>query len=85
MVTYKTNGVCSSEIQFKIENDRVKEVVFIDGCEGNLAGISKLVEGMMVDEVINKLQGIKCGQSDTSCPAQLANALKNEWMKNNNN
>jgi uncharacterized protein (TIGR03905 family) len=81
MFTYKTSGVCSSEIKFKIENDRVKEVIFIDGCEGNLTGISILVEGMPVEEVINKLEGIKCGNNETSCPAQLANALKNELMK----
>lgn len=81
MFVYKTSGVCSKKIRFKIENDRVKDVIFTDGCKGNLAGIGVLVDGMLVEEVINKLEGIKCGQKNTSCPAQLAIALKNEWNK----
>lgn len=72
---YKTQGVCSREIYFKIENDKVEDVKFTEGCSGNLNGIGKLVEGMKVDEVIEKLSGIKCGRKETSCPDQLAKAL----------
>ena len=75
---YKTTGTCSSAIDFEVEDGRVKEVKFIGGCSGNTQGISKLVEGMMVDEVISRLEGIKCGFKSTSCPDQLAKALK-EW------
>lgn len=79
MFVYKTTGVCSREIQFNIENDRVKDVVFKDGCQGNLKGISNLVDGMNVQEVIQKLEKVKCGEKSTSCPAQLAMALKREY------
>ena len=75
---YKTTGTCSAAIDFEVEDGRVKEVKFIGGCSGNTQGISKLVEGMMVDEVISRLEGIKCGFKATSCPDQLAKALK-EW------
>ena len=75
---YKTMGTCSSAIDFEVEDGRVKEVKFIGGCSGNTQGISKLVEGMPVDEVISRLEGIKCGFKSTSCPDQLAKALK-EW------
>ena len=75
---YKTMGTCSSAIDFEVEDGRVKEVKFIGGCNGNTQGISKLVEGMMVEEVISRLEGIKCGFKSTSCPDQLAKALK-EW------
>jgi uncharacterized protein (TIGR03905 family) len=81
MFTFKTSGVCSRKIQFSIENDVVKNVIFTDGCDGNLTAISILVEGMMVKEVIEKLEKVKCGHKNTSCPAQLAAALKNEWLK----
>ena len=74
---YKTKGTCSREISFTIdENGLVKNVSFFGGCMGNLQGISKLVEGMPVDEVIKRLEGIKCGFKPTSCPDQLAQALK---------
>ncbi len=75
---YKTTGTCSSAIDFEVEDGRVKEVKFIGGCNGNTQGISKLVEGMLVEEVISRLEGIKCGFKPTSCPDQLAKALK-EW------
>lgn len=75
---YKTMGTCSSAIDFEVEDGRVKEVKFIGGCSGNTQGVSKLVEGMMVEEVISRLEGIKCGFKSTSCPDQLAKALK-EW------
>lgn len=75
---YKTSGTCSSAIDFEVENGIVKNVKFIGGCNGNTQGISKLVEGMPVDEVINRLEGIRCGFKSTSCPDQLSKALK-EW------
>ncbi|MDF2473806.1 MAG: hypothetical protein K0R21_1588 [Anaerocolumna sp.] len=77
---FKTNGVCSSQIDFDIENDVIKNVKFKGGCAGNAIGLSKLVEGMKVDEVISRLEGTTCGTNPTSCPDQLAKALK-EWRK----
>ena len=74
--TYKTKGTCSREIGFDIEGNIVKNVSFFMGCNGNTQGISKLVEGMTVDEVIKRLEGIDCGGRGTSCPDQLAKALK---------
>lgn len=73
---YKTKGTCSQNILFDIEDNKVTNVQYIGGCNGNLQGISKLVEGMDVDEVINRLSGIRCGMKETSCPDQLATALK---------
>lgn len=75
-ISYKTKGVCSRLINIDVENGIVKKVKFDGGCNGNTKGISALVEGMPVDEVINRLEGIKCGFRDTSCPDQLAKALK---------
>ena len=72
---YKTKGTCSQRILFEIEDGKVKNVQFIGGCNGNLQGISKLVEGMEVEEVIHKIKGIRCGMKPTSCPDQLATAL----------
>ena len=73
---YKTKGTCSRSILFDIEDGKVKNVQFIGGCNGNLKGIGALVEGMEVDTVISRLEDIKCGMKSTSCPAQLAQALK---------
>ena len=73
--TYKTNGVCSVSIQIEIEDDIIQSVKYMGGCNGNLQGISSLVKGMSVDEVIEKLGGIRCGFKKTSCPDQLAKAL----------
>ena len=75
-MTYKTKGVCSSNIEFEVEDDIVKKVAFIGGCNGNTKGISALVEGMKVEDVIARLEGIRCGMRNTSCPDQLAKALK---------
>ena len=72
---YKTKGTCSQRILFEIEDGKLKNVQFIGGCNGNLQGISKLVEGMDVQEVIERIKGIHCGMKPTSCPDQLANAL----------
>ncbi len=74
--TYKTKGVCSSKIDFEVEDGKVKNVNFTGGCNGNLKGIASLVEGMQVEDVIEKLENLTCGFKNTSCPAQLANALK---------
>lgn len=74
--TYITNGVCSRSIDIEVEGDIVKSVSYNGGCNGNLKGIGELVVGMKVDDVIEKLQSIKCGFKSTSCPAQLAEALK---------
>lgn len=74
---YKTKGTCSQKIFFEIENNKVMNVEFLGGCNGNLQGIGKLVEGMDIDEVIARLEGIHCGMKPTSCPDQLATALKN--------
>lgn len=73
---YKTKGTCSQRILFEAENGLVKNVQFIGGCNGNLKGIAALVEGMPVDEVIKRVEGITCGMKKTSCPDQLAQALK---------
>jgi uncharacterized protein (TIGR03905 family) len=72
---YKTKGTCSQRILFDVEDGKVKNVQFIGGCNGNLKGIASLVEGMSVDEVIARVQGITCGMKRTSCPDQLAQAL----------
>ena len=73
---YKTKGTCSQHILFDIEDGKVMNVQFLGGCNGNLKGISALVEGMDVDEAISRLEGITCGPKNTSCPDQLATALK---------
>lgn len=75
-MNYITSGVCSKEIIFDVIDNKVKNVSFIKGCMGNLLGISNLVEDMDIDEVILRLDGIKCGNKSTSCPDQLAQALK---------
>ena len=72
----KTKGTCSQRIYFRVEDGKVYDVEFLGGCNGNLQGIGKLVEGMNVDEVITRLEGIRCGMKATSCPDQLATALK---------
>lgn len=76
MYEFKTFGVCAKKIKFEVEDNRVKSVEFEGGCNGNLQGISTLVEGMKVGEVIEKLRGISCGSKDTSCPDQLTRALE---------
>ncbi len=73
-MTYKTSGTCSRAIEFEVENNKVYSVKFWGGCLGNTQGISKLVEGMDIDEVITRLQGTQC-RAGTSCPDQLAKAL----------
>jgi len=74
--SYKTKGTCSREIHFTVEDGIVKNLQFIGGCHGNLQGISSLVEGMQIDDVIARTEGIHCGMKSTSCPDQLSQALK---------
>jgi uncharacterized protein (TIGR03905 family) len=76
MYNYTTQGTCSKQINFDIEDGIVKNVEFIGGCNGNLKGISKLVQGQKVADVIATLEGITCGDKGTSCPDQLARALR---------
>ncbi|WP_050636287.1 TIGR03905 family TSCPD domain-containing protein [Candidatus Stoquefichus sp. SB1] len=77
MYSYKTKGTCASRIDFEIDDQRkVRSVKFIGGCSGNTQGVAKLVEGMDLDEVVARLEGIRCGMKPTSCPDQLAKALK---------
>ena len=73
---YKTKGTCSQKIFFEIVDDKIASVEFLGGCNGNLKGICSLVQGMDVDEVIKRLEGTTCGMKATSCPDQLATALK---------
>lgn len=75
-MVYKTKGVCSREIHFEIEGDTIKSVKFIGGCSGNTQGVARLVEGMKVQEAIDRLSGIDCNGKGTSCPDQLSKALK---------
>lgn len=75
-MVYKTSGVCSSEIHVEVKDNKIQAVSFIGGCSGNLQGIARLVEGMDIQEAISKIEGIKCGYKNTSCPDQLALALK---------
>jgi uncharacterized protein (TIGR03905 family) len=75
--TYQTQGTCSSQIDFELDGQGViQDVQFLGGCHGNLQGIAVLLRGMKATEAIAKLQGIRCGYKNTSCPDQLANALQ---------
>ncbi len=75
-MTYKPQGVCSQKIDFEIQDGKVTNVQFHGGCNGNTQGIARLVEGMDVEEAISRMEGIQCGFKQTSCPDQLAKALK---------
>ena len=79
---YKTKGTCSQRILFEIDEGILKNVQFMGGCNGNLKGIGSLVEGMQVNEVISRLEGTTCGMKNTSCPDQLATALKKAIEEN---
>lgn len=74
--TYKTKGTCSQMISFEVNDGKVSNVQFLGGCNGNLKGIGALVEGMSIDDVIARVEGIQCGSKPTSCPDQLARALR---------
>ena len=80
-VQYQTQGTCSQLIDVTAdENDVIQQVFFLGGCNGNLQGISQLVRGQKIDDVISKIRGIRCGDKNTSCPDQLSRAL--EQLKN---
>lgn len=76
MFTFYPEGVCSMMIEIALDGDVISEVVFTGGCNGNLSGISKLIQGMKAQDVIDKLEGTRCGFKDTSCPDQLSKALR---------
>ena len=80
--TYRTSGVCSRSIDIELDGNIITDVSFMGGCHGNLQGIGQLVKGMDIDEVIGRLENIKCGYKSTSCPAQLAQALKQYKAEN---
>lgn len=73
---YEPKGVCSMKIIIDIENDIVKDAKFIGGCDGNTKGVSSLIKGMKIDDIIERLKGIDCRMRGTSCPDQLAKALE---------
>ena len=76
MYQYKTKGTCSQAIYFDLEDNKVKNVQFMGGCNGNLKGIAALVKGMPAKEVVERLKGVECGVKGTSCPDQLAKNLE---------
>lgn len=78
---FTPRGVCSRKMIIELDNGIVKSLKVIGGCDGNLKGISKLVEGMSAEDVISKLEGLRCGMKNTSCPAQLAEGLKKALEK----
>lgn len=78
---YKTKGTCSSRITFDLDGDVVTNVKFTGGCNGNLKGISSIVDGMTVEEISKKLDGITCGFKNTSCPDQLAKAVTEAYKE----
>ena len=80
---YKTSGTCSKEIEFEVVDGKLHGVRYLGGCNGNLQGVSALVEGMEVNEAIKRLKGIKCGMKGTSCPDQLAIALEQYLASHN--
>ena len=80
-IIYKTSGVCSRSIEIEIENDIFASVKYIGGCSGNTQGVAALVAGMSIDEAIKRLEGIRCGFKNTSCPDQLAIALAEQLNK----
>ena len=83
--TYYTQGTCSSQIDMEVDDQGIlRDVTFYGGCHGNLQGISVLVRGMKASDVISKLQGIRCGYKNTSCPDQLATALRQALALENN-
>lgn len=75
VIQYRTSGTCCQMMQVKVADDKIEDVEFLGGCNGNLKGIKSLVKGMKIDDVIEKLQGIQCGAKPTSCPDQLAQCL----------
>ena len=81
-IVYKTRGVCAREVEVVLEDDIVKSVRFVGGCNGNTQGVAALAQGMKVQDYINRCKGIKCGFKGTSCPDQLALALEQALVAN---
>lgn len=77
---YCTHGTCAQSIHFRLENGIVHDISFSGGCHGNLQGISKLADGMEAEAIIHRLEGLQCGSKNTSCPDQLAQALRQALM-----
>lgn len=80
-INYQTSGTCCALMQVAIEDDIIKDVNFLGGCQGNLQGIKSLITGMNIEDVISRLKGIKCGAKPTSCPDQLAKCLESYKAK----
>ena len=83
MFTFYPEGTCSQMIEIELDGNRIKDVVFTGGCNGNLNGISKLIKGMDAEDVIERLEGTRCGFKDTSCPDQLSKALRAAMAEQN--
>jgi uncharacterized protein (TIGR03905 family) len=81
MNSYKTSNVCAKEVSFEVVDNKISSVNFVGGCNGNLKGISTLIEGMEVNDAMDKLRGITCGTKGTSCPDQLSKALEEYLSK----
>jgi uncharacterized protein (TIGR03905 family) len=81
MEVYQTKGTCSRAIQFEVDGDTIQSVQFVGGCDGNTQGVAALVKGMKVEDAIARLEGIDCRGRGTSCPDQLAKALKGYMAK----
>ena len=81
-INYTPSGVCARRMEIEVENDKITDVKIVGGCAGNTQGVSRLLVGMSVDEAIERLSGIRCGFKPTSCPDQLAKALKEYKVKN---
>ena len=79
--SYQTEQTCSQQIDFEIKDGKLYNVTFYGGCHGNLQGLSRLVEGMKVEDVLERLEGIHCGWKDTSCPDQLCRAIRQACAK----
>ena len=78
--TFKPSGVCSREMRFEMDGDIIENVTIVGGCAGNLLGISRMLKGKHIDEVLGSFEGVRCGAKTTSCPDQIAKALK-EYSK----
>ena len=83
--SYKTNGTCAFQIDFELNGNVVSNVVFYGGCDGNLKAIPKLVDGMTVEDIENKIKGIQCGFKSTSCADQLAKAVRKAYDEEQKN
>ena len=79
--TYQTKGVCSRSIDITLDNDIIVEILYYGGCAGNTQGVAALIKGMKIEEAIERLSGIRCGFKSTSCPDQLATALREYLAK----